>query len=602
MEIKKLAEQYGYHMTIAVAYIAALLWMLAGVVMGSYHVMQHPAFLTDSDFFMEWLPLPGGVGAYLSLFLEQYFYMTFWGGFALIAEIMLTAWLLVTLMGRIFDTKYGAKTLLWLLPLFASMVCVCNIYFDFSTITRLALMLAVMNLVHLLPSDSKILGAMSAVGAVAVYHFCGPLYLYSFCAAELVLASIKKIRFVDFVWTAGVTAFYPVLMYRFVMPLTPDKIFYFPVATRTILEQFQPTIALLFALVPLTIIGLYIANKIKFNRPARWHAAAVILMAGVVVMAFRSYDNRRERFSARMAWESEQGNWLYVINNAKNFSGYDRNTNFYYDLALAMTGQMSTKLFEYPQLLGNEGLLIEKPMAGSVCFPTSTMYFNIGQISAALHYAHESHIYYRHSPYVIRRIIDCLVISGRYDEAEMFLKQLERNMLAKNFVKSRRQFIAGKYTKMLPKEFVEEKQKTAVKRDYIMSPPFRNFEQLFLANKGNQPALDYLLCYCLLDKDMENFFNVLEISGYDKNNLPKHYQEAVAIYKATTQHPRRYATEAKLNPTISRRFVEFGTIANKMGEQAYNTLKQSFADTYWIYYTFENPMRKNFSLQKNHPE
>ncbi len=602
MKIKDLTEQYGYHVTIAAAYIAALLWMLTGVVMGSYHVMQHPAFLTDSEFFMEWLPLPGGVGAYLSLFVEQFFYMTFWGGFALIAEILLTAWLLVRLMGRIFDTNYGAKTLLWMLPLFASMVCVCNVYFDFSTITRLALMLAVLNLVHLLPSNCKFVGAASAVGAIIVYHCCGPLYLYSFCASELVLASIKKIRFTDFVWTAGVTAFYPVLMFRFVLPLTPARIFYFPVAARTILEQFQPTIALFFLLVPLTMIGLHILGKVKFARTARWYAATVILMAGVIVMAFRTYDNRRERFAARMAWEAEQGNWLYVINNAKNFSGYDRNTNFYYDMALAMTGQMSTKLFDYPQLLGNEGLLIEQPMAGSVCFPTSTMYFNIGQISAALHYAHESHIYYRHSPYVMRRIIDCLVISGRYDEAEMFLRQLDRNMLAHNFVTSRRKFIAGAYTKMLPLEFVEGKQKIAVKRDYIMSPPFRNFEQLYLANKGNQAALDYLLCYLLLEKDMDNFFNVLEISGYDKNNLPKHYQEAVAIYKATTKHPRQYATEARLDPIVSRRFVEFGTIANKLGENAYNTLKQSFADTYWIYYTFENPMRKNFSLQKNHPE
>ena len=27
-----------------------------------------------------------------------------------------------------------------------------------------------------------------------------------------------------------------------------------------------------------------------------------------------------------------------------------------------------------------------------------------------------------------------------------------------------------------------------------------------------------------------------------------------------------------------------------------------FADTYWIYYTFENPMSKNFSLKNSHKE
>ena len=609
MKIKELIDQYRYHIVIAAAYVAALLYLLFGVGMGCYHVTQHPAFLTDSEFLMEWLPQPGGLGAYLSLFVEQFFYMPFWGGFFLILEILLAAWLLVKLMERIFDKKFGAKSLLWIAPLFVAMLCLNNVYFDFSLITRLLLMLAVMNLLHLLPEGSKFLGVLSAVSAVAIYHFCGPMYLYSFCAAELVLAILGKIRFVDYVWTLGMTVVYPVLMFRFVMPLSPSQVFYNPVTMRSVVEQYQTVIYLFFFLVPVTLMVQHFANKHdcspkeltsgkkqkkSFCRRSVCYAAVVAAMAVVVAIAFRISSSRTERFSALMAWKAEQSEWTYIIDHARDLDVYDRNTNFYYDLALAMTGQMSQKLFDYPQSLGNQGLLIEHPMAGSVCFPTSTMYFMVGQISAALHYAHESHIYYPHSPYVMRRIIDCLVISGRYDEAEMFLKQFDRNMLSHRFVRSRRRYMAGQYTRLLPVEFVQGKQNTAVKEDYIMAPPYRNFEQLFIANQNNQPALDYLLCYLLLDKDLNNFFNVLEVSGYDKNNLPKLYQEAVAIYMATTQHPRKYATEVKVAPNVSRRFTEFGNIVNKMGKNAYNTLKQSFADTYWIYYTFE----KNNSPQK----
>ena len=601
MKNKELTDKYKYYVVIAAAYIAALLWMLFGVDMGSYHVMQHPAFLTDSEFLMEWLPQPGGLGEYLSLFVEQFFYLPFWGGFALMAEILLTAWLLVMLMQRIFDTHYEAKSLLWIAPLFVSMACLCNVYFDFSLITRLALRIGIMCLLHHLPKGNKLFGVLSAVSAVATYHFCGPVYLYVFCAAELVLLAIGKTRFVDFVWVAGITAFYPALMYRFVMPLTPDKIFYIPVSARTILEPYQPSIALFFLLIPAAILVQNWTSKKSLSRPAMLYSVVIVAFVGILIALFKMYDNRRERFSACMLWKMETGDWNYIIKNAKNFEQYDRNTNFCYDLAVAMTGQMSSKLFDYPQLLGNEGLLIEEPLVGGVCYPSSTMYFNIGQISEALHYAHESHFYYRHSPYVMRRIIDCLVIAGRYDEAEIFLKQYDRNMLAHKFVRSRRKFINGKYTKMLPVEFVQQKRSHVVKDDYIMSPPY-NFEELFLSNKNNQAALDYLLCYMLLDKDMENFFNALEVSGYDKNNLPKHYQEAVAIYKATTQRPRKYAMEVKLDPIVSRRFVEFGTLVNQKGKNAYNSLKQSFADTYWIYYTFENPMSKNFSLKNNHQE
>ena len=611
MKIKELIDQYRYHIVIAAAYVVSLLFLMFGVGMGCYHVTQHPAFLTDSEFLMEWLPQPGGLGAYLSLFVEQFFYITFWDGFILILEILLTAWLLVKLMEKFFDKQIGAKSLLWIAPLFVAMLCLNNVYFDFSLITRLLLMLAIMNLLHLLPEGSKLLGVLSAVSAVAIYHFCGPTYLYSFCAAELVLVILGKIRFVDFVWALGIAVFYPVLMFRFVMPLSPAHVFYYPVAVRSVTEQYQSVIYLFFLLVPVAFLVQHFADKHdckqkessgskpkkSFCRQSVCYAAVVVVMAVVVAIAFR-VGGKTERFSALMAWKAEQSDWTYIIDHAHDLDSYNRNTNFYYDLAVAMTGQMSYKLFDYPQLLGNEGLLIEQPMAGSVCYPTSTMYFLLGQISAALHYAHESHIYYSHSPYVMRRIIDCLVISERYDEAEMFLKQFDRNMLAHKFVRSRRKFIDGKYTRMLPVEFVQGKQQIAVKDDYIMAPPYRNFEQLFIASKNNKPALDYLLCYLLLDKDMENFFNVIEASGYDKNNLPKHYQEAVAIYMATTQHPRKYATEVVISPSVSRRLAEFGSIVNKMGGNAYNTLKQSFADTYWIYYTFENPMRQNSSPKK----
>lgn len=602
MEIKELTKQKGYYIAIAASYVAALLFLIFGVGTGIFHVLQHPAFLTDSEFLMEWLPLPGGLSQYLSLFVEQYLHLTFWGGFAVVVEILLTAAALVWLMSKIFDKEYGSKSLLWIAPLFVSLVCISNVYFDFSSITRLLVMIAVMCLLHLLPTDNKLFGAASALAAVAIYHFSGPLFLYCFCASELVLAIIHKIKFLDWVWTLAVAAFYPALMYRFVMPLGPAQIFYSPTGPRTILEQYQPPIAMFYLLVPTAILVLHLLRNKTFARPTMGYALTLVVMIGIIIVAYRTYDNRRERFSATMMFKAELSEWQYIIDNAKSFEEYDRNTNFFYDLAVAMTGQMSQKLFDYPHLLGDEGLLIEEPLVGGVCYPTSTMYFNIGQIPESLHYAYESIIYYKHSPYVLRRIIDCLIISNRYDEAEIFLKQLDRNMLAHRFVRSRRRFIAGLGTRLLPQEFVQGKRDLAVKDDYIMSPPYRNFEALYLANKNNQPALDYLLCYLLLTKDMENFFNVLETSNYDKNHLPKHYQEALAIYKATVQHPRKYAAEATIDPMISRRFVEFGTLVNRNGSNAYQTVKKSFADTYWIYYTFENPMSKNFSLKNSHKE
>ncbi|MCR5453594.1 MAG: DUF6057 family protein [Bacteroidales bacterium] len=620
MNIKEFTNKYGYLVAIVSAYLAALLYMLFGLRMGIFHVLQQPAFLADKEFFMEWLPLPGGVGEYLSLFVEQFFDFQFLGGFLLVIEILLSAYLLVRLMERIFETKYGSKSLLWIVPLFVSMVCISNVYFDFATITRLVVMLAMCNIVHCLPKGHKLVGIVSAVSAVVIYHCCGPLYLYSFCAVELVLAILHYIKWLDFVWTLVMTAFYPALMYRFVLPLTPSQIFYSPSALRAILDRYQVlAIALFYLIVPVSILvqhwarrmqwadaDAYVASK-KNKTPIlrrRWvsYTMFMVVLMGILVGVYNMYENKRERFSARMAWEIEHENWKYVIDNAMNFHGYDRNTNFYYDMALAVTGQLPDKLFNYPQLIGNEALLIELPMAGVVCYPSSSMYYYIGQISNALHYAYESIIYYKDSPYVLRRIIDCLIISGRYVEAEMFIKQLDRNMLAHKFVEDRRRIMAGQSSTQLTPEFIKAKHHIAVKRDYVMSPPYRNFEELFLANKQNKPALDYLLCYCLLAKDFDNFFSVIQVSPYNPKHLPRHYQEAVAMYRSVVKNPNKYSTMVQLDPMISKRFAEFANICKRGGQNAYPVVKNKFADTYWIYFAFENPMARNFSLIKNHPE
>ncbi|MBQ3617458.1 MAG: hypothetical protein II939_04775 [Bacteroidales bacterium] len=172
-------------------------------------------------------------------------------------------------------------------------------------------------------------------------------------------------------------------------------------------------------------------------------------------------------------------------------------------------------------------------------------------------------------------------------------------MLAKNFVKDRLQFIKEGKSKNIPAEYVRLKHELAVKWDYIMSPPFRNFEQMMLSNGNNIPATDYLLCYSLLENDLENFVNALLASRYNIKNLPKHYQEAVMVYLSNTENPNPKIREAVIDNGIKQRYAQFATIVNNAGENAYRLAKQNFANTYWTYYAFENPMSKNFSLKNS---
>ena len=589
-------------LTITVSYLAALFFVMFGIGTECYHIMQHPAFLTDWDFFKDFLKQPGGMGEYISLFIEQFF-NSYFGGVLLIGEILLSAWLLNILINKIFNTETTSKSLVWLLPLFVTVMCANNVYFAFQILSQFVIMLTIMNILHKISAENKLYFLALLAGAIAVYHFCGPLYLYCFCLSEIIIALVtrKQNKIINSSVALAVAIFYPAILNRFALAITPKYIFYYPVSQRAILEMFQPLIFAFYIILPLSIVGQYFINKKEkpFRFAQQFYFGSIILMVATLIVVYQQVESKHGRFAAKISYESECENWEYVINKSFKCGFYDRTVNFHYNLALTKTGTLGRYLFEYPQLLGNEALTIEEPLAGNVCYPTSTLYFQMGQISNSLRYAYESAIYYQNSPYVLKRIIDCLIISNRFTEAEIFLNQLNRNMLAKRFVKDRRNYIAGSRNGMLTEEFVQSKQKESVKRDYIMSPAHRNFEQLMLSNTNNQVATDYMLSFCLLNNDLDNFINVLVSSHYNLQKLPKHYQEAVVQYLSNTQTPNPKTNEIVVDNDTKARFDTFTQIANNSGSNAYNILKQDFSNSYWMYYKFDNPMRKNISIKNS---
>ncbi len=588
--------------TITVLYVAALIFVMFGIGTECYHIMQHPAFLTDWDYLKDFLKQPGGLGEYLSLFIEQFF-NSYFGGVLLIGEILLAAWLLNKLTNKIFNINITSKSLLWLLPLFVSVMCFNNIYFAFQILSQFVIMLIVINILHIISAENKLYVLALAIGAIAVYHFCGPLYLYCFSLSEIIIAfaTRKPNKIIISSVALAAATFYPAILYRFVLAITPKYIFYYPVSQRAILEMFQPVIFAFYIILPLSIVIQYFINKKEkpFKYSQHLYYGTILLMIVALIVVYQQKEFKHQRFAAKISYESECENWEYVINKSFKCGFYNRTVNFYYNLALAKTSTMGRYLFEYPQLLGNEALTIEEPLAGDVCYPTSTLYFQMGQISNSLRYAYESAIYYQNSPYIMRRIIDCLIISNRFSEAEIFLNQLNRNMLAKSFVKDRRSYIAGARNSLITEEFVQSKQKESVKRDYIMSPAYRNYEQLMLSNTNNQVATDYMLSFCLLNNDLDNFINVLVSSHYNLQKLPKHYKEAVVLYLSKTQTPNPKTNEIVIDNDTKARFNTFTQIASNAGSNTYNILKQDFSNTYWMYYTFDNPMRKNISIKNS---
>jgi hypothetical protein len=104
---------------------------------------------------------------------------------------------------------------------------------------------------------------------------------------------------------------------------------------------------------------------------------------------------------------------------------------------------------------------------------------------------------------------------------------------------------------------------------------------LYLENESNTMAMDYLLAWCLLRKDLPRFFECHKLlkTGYDA----RHYQEAIVLYWALTHEGPEGMPEFVSRNTAAG-FTKFLTALQSGRDEA--AMQREFGNTYWFYYYY----------------
>ena len=325
-----------------------------------------------------------------------------------------------------------------------------------------------------------------------------------------------------------------------------------------------------------------------------------LICAGSCVSGIK-FDKRNERLSYKMEVAAYQNNWneiiKYVTSNPKlcTVKNYDRNINFFYNLALAKKNQLATKLFSYPQLMGVDALFIDQPMATTICFPTSLFYYNLGLVTNSLHYALESQTSYPSGHYTMRQVIDCMIVIGDYRTAEKFLRKYEKNMFSRKFIQERRKIIGkidDKTNRDFSQEHIQNLRVNHPTEDFYMQSSQNNMLKLLMANPKNQMASQYLVCSALLQNDLNLFVQILlsGVTNLDFNNLPKIYQEAILLYWATSKEVKEETKQIVVSSYIKDSFSDFVRIMTSKAPGYEQLIAQKYPKTYWKYYCLDSPV------------
>lgn len=602
-----MARKYVSLTLVALPYLLLALFVYCVINPLCYNIFQQPAFVLTTDYFMSMVNVPGGLAEYLQMFIDQFTMFRFWGTLFLVAELFLTAFLISRYMLKTVGGKY-IEIYAYILPVAVSFVAWTDVKYAFAINMQVLLLAAVMNLQQAL-SKYNWQKFVTPLLAIVVYNACGAVALYTYAICCIVAYALKsdKRELAGVVGTVVVAVLWPLIVYKLILPIKPEGAFYDIRPQKLMFVSFENTIVpycYYFCFPVLLAIG-YAYGRIRIEKKAIMVsvAALILIVAGTLFFHYR-YDKPIERAGFKMEVAAYNKDWNWILHYMKNNkqlsekSNYDRYVNFYYDMALAQNNQLPDKIFHYPHMLGDQGLFLDKPMATNISYPVAMFYYNMGFVTSALHFAFEAQSTYTESHYVMQMVIDCLIIIGDYQTAEKFLKKYEHDMFSGKFVADRRSLLAGNPNAELSASFVSEVRKNHPKIDFYMQDRGNNMYQMLLADINNKMASQYLLCTALLRCDLDLFVDLL-LNGYYKasnNNLPRVCQEALLLYKATSNNVKPGVEKYNIQPYIESKFNDFKRLTNSKATNLKELVEKNFPNTYWIYYFIDSPRVTGWSL------
>lgn len=547
--------------------VAVVIFWAVPYVGGLCFQEQYLMFLFDTGYFLERIVLPGGLADYISEFLVQFYYMPVLGGAIiglLLIGIQTAVWGLMK--------QYGARHDFpgYLLSFLPSIALWCamgdqNVLLSFVVALFGAL---VIGWIHNRFHNRLVKVVFELVSTALVYWFLGPVvFLY---AALMIGDTLKNalqkgnvfsgigysacILILTIAWILLTTQTLQYPLYRIFAGLNYYR---YPGAISPL-----PFVVMVWAVV-IPFLGMIPCRQKSLQKLQQSKAVMVLSYVLVIVASWfgikASFDEMTyELIDYDFLVRTEQ--WDKIIEKAEKKPATTPLSVSCVNLALSQKGMLADRLFEFYQN-GGEGLFptFTRDMTSPVS--TAEIFFRLGMVNDAERYmfeAQEAIPNYRKSARLTRRIIECEIINGNYKVAAKLLRRLQKTLFYSNWANQMMALLGNEKAINRHPVYGKLRKYREKKQDFLFSD--REMDQmlglLFLNDNHNRMAYEYLMCYELLQRDMEKFMQYYPLGrfvGYD--HIPRTFQEIlIGNWMKTHSDPRTipYSVDAQnVNNTLN---------------------------------------------------
>jgi hypothetical protein len=558
-----------------------------------YHE-QAQLFRFDNLYFLSYLDRPGGLSEYADAFLTQFYFYSVAGAIILTAILTVVILLYHTICRTCGNT--GQLFFIPFIPGVLLLMSFMNIHFEMSAALGILLALAGFKAYISLPLPVRY-GAGLMLFTVLYFIAGGNALLLSVLMVIFELTDFrfqkKQIKKWDILYLLLLTAwsvFLPWIAWRSFYTITIREAYFAQTPANFSFSIIAAKI-LWISLSVLYLTGRLIAGKINqtnysFQKAIVPNLLIVIFMTSYG--AFLSYD-RRENTVDRMSFELQRNNFDSVMALGKDYPVNDRLICYLTNIALAESGQMPSRMFHYRQV-GVAGLFFDWRLS-SVWY-LGEIYYRLGMIPEAEHCAFEAMVSSPKEPNakVLHRLTLTNIARRDSTTADKYLSYFDHSLFYRKWARQQRTNLAQA---MVDSTFhIPDTPLPCHCKDFFIAYEVPEFTLLTLleANPKHRMAFEYLMAYCMLQKDiektkwcMDNYYR-----NFDYPAIPAHYEEALLAYQNLmnkgddffTQYPVSQATRDRFNLYIQA----FSALQGS--KRKLDQFQKQFGDTYWYYLNF----------------
>ena len=487
--------------------VSALLFFGLAYPHHLHYQEQYQLFLFDCSYIWDVIALPGGVADLLGRFSTQFFLYA-WVGATIIA-ILLSVIQLLTLglanWGRFYGLSYVPALLLWIFLLDENAL----LGGVWAVVLTLSASLAIDKM-----ADGWTRRILTAMLIPLLFWIAGPVSIV-FCILQIRRAN-------HFIWNIATMLLFVLmpLVLAHCLPVLDGSLwrgihyYRYPTVIPTMLWM-----AVLALVILLGVQGVKGVKGVKDECTCRYksHTPNDILLTFAsfavvaVVMSVMVWKNSNFKAEKTMKYDfmACHQQWNRILNTIDEEKPNNQIGVTVQNLALAKQGTLLNKMFEYNQN-GMLGLLPDVQRDATSPMPTAEAYYHLGLTNIAqrtVFEAQEAILDFQKSARCFKRLAQTNLINGDYEVARKYLMILKKTLFYSDWANETITLLGNEKAIANHPEYGTLRT-FAIKNDFLFSDNATPeiLERLYLSNKKNKLAYQYMMASFILTGDRESFY------------------------------------------------------------------------------------------------